>query len=1132
MSATRRDTVTCSVLSLFFLFLLALLPACPGAEEPVGGAETVRHELKVSLTPREQRLAVEDTVTLPEPPSSRPRFLLHKGLRPVSSTPGVRIIAEGEREGPVPLEAFSVLLPPRTRSFSIVYGGSIHHPVEAFGKEQARGFSQTPGIIGQEGTYLDGSSFWYPRFEEEMVTFTLQVSLPAGWDVVSQGERSFHERKGDATRVQWDSPEPQDEVFLIAAPFTGYSRRAGRITAMAFLRSPDRGLAERYLEATGQYVAMYEKLIGPYPYKKFALVENFWETGFGMPSFTLLGPKVIRLPFIITSSYPHEILHNWWGNGVFPDYRKGNWSEGLTAYLSDHLLKEQQGSGEEYRQTTLQKYADYVREGKDFPLTEFRSRHSSPSEAVGYGKSLMFFHMLRRGLGNAAFVAGLQDFYRTRLFTFASFDDLRRSFEKVSGKNLGREFRQWIERPGAPLLRVSNAAVRPGANEYLLTALLEQVQPGDAYLLSVPVVVTMEGREAAYHTEIVMDRKRVEVSLRLPARPIRLDIDPGFDLFRRLHRDEIPPALSQALGAERMLILLPASAGERMLSAYRELAKVLGNAGPDAVEIRLDNEVKQIPADRAVAVLGWENRFLKEAIAALSPYGVSRKKEGIQLGNTTVPPASRSLVMTARNPKNKDMAIALIASDSAEALPGLGRKLPHYHKYSYLVFEGNEPSNTMKGRWPVVDSPLTAFLPGKEQKERSSPTIGRGRRAPRHPLVALPSAFSAERMTETVRLLASAEMKGRGLGTPELDRAAEFIAAKFREAGLHPGGDGGYFQTWEDRGGNPEGTMTMRNVIGILPGEKRDGQSVVIGAHYDHLGLGWPDVREGNKGKIHPGADDNASGIAVLLELAQVLGKGTPPDRTIVFAAFTGEEAGRRGSRHYVSRLKQSPAEKCVAMINLDTVGRLGKNRLLVLGAGSAREWVHIFRGAGYVTGVEVESVSGELDASDNVSFEEAGIPAVQLFSGPHLDYHRPTDSPEKIDSGGLVKVASVAREAVEYLAGAQAFLTPAPAGGAVAVPDRDRHIPKGERKVGIGTVPDFSFTGKGCRLSGIVPGSPAEACGLREGDIIVRINATPVDSLKDLAVLLGTLSPGSRISITFLREGREMTVDAEVVAR
>ena len=151
-----------------------------------------------------------------------------------------------------------------------------------------------------------------------------------------------------------------------------------------------------YISTTGQYVEMFNRLIGPYPYEKFALVENFWETGYGMPSFTLIGSKIIRFPFILHSSYPHEIPHNWWGNGVYVAYEEGNWCEGLTAYLADHLIKEQRGQGRNYRRTMLQRYADYVTEAKDFPLTEFRSRHSAATQAIGYGKMLMVCHMPKR----------------------------------------------------------------------------------------------------------------------------------------------------------------------------------------------------------------------------------------------------------------------------------------------------------------------------------------------------------------------------------------------------------------------------------------------------------------------------------------------------------------------------------------------------------------------------------------------------------------------------------------------------------------------------------------------------------------------------------------------------------------
>src|SRR5262249_34773097 len=166
------------------------------------------------------------------------------------------------------------------------------------------------------------------------------------------------------------------------------------VKALAFLRKPEQALADRYLDATVQYLDMYRGLLGPYPYSKFALVENFWETGYGMPSFTLLGEQVIRFPFILHSSYPHELLHNWWGNGVFVDLAGGNWCEGLTAYLADHLIAEQRGQGAEHRRAILQRVTDYVTPENDFPLTRFLSRHNAVTEAVGYGKTAMVFNML------------------------------------------------------------------------------------------------------------------------------------------------------------------------------------------------------------------------------------------------------------------------------------------------------------------------------------------------------------------------------------------------------------------------------------------------------------------------------------------------------------------------------------------------------------------------------------------------------------------------------------------------------------------------------------------------------------------------------------------------------------------
>jgi hypothetical protein len=280
-------------------------------------------------------------------------------------------------------------------------------------------------------------------------------------------------------------------------------------------------------------------------------------------------------------------------------------------------------------------------------------------------------HMLRQELADKVFIDGLRDFYREKKFQFASFNDLRKSFAKVSGKDLKVFFDQWITRQGAPQLKLSDVSSKMEGDEYMLTASIEQVQSEEAYHLRIPVAVTMEGKEQAYQTKAVMNDKHLELTIHLPSKPLRIDVDPEFDLFRRLDREEIPPALTQALGAKRMLIVLPSDAEGIMLKAYQEFAGVLSNSGPDTVEVKFDNEVERIPSGCTVTVLGWENRFLKETLAILSQYDVPIDQSSIQINKNKISKEKHTVVFSMKNPGNKDMAILFIASDLAEALPGL-----------------------------------------------------------------------------------------------------------------------------------------------------------------------------------------------------------------------------------------------------------------------------------------------------------------------------------------------------------------------------------------------------------------------------------------------------------------------------
>jgi hypothetical protein len=316
-------------------------------------------------------------------------------------------------------------------------------------------------------------------------------------------------------------------------------------------------------------------------------------------------------------------------------------------------------------------------------------------------------------------------------------------------------------------------------------------------------------------------------------------------------------------------------------------------------------------------------------------------------------------------------------------------------------------------------------------------------------------------------------MEGRGLGSAGHEKAAAYVAEAFKAMGLAPGGDaGGYLQRFHVEKGEDGQPHEVANVIGYLPGTKPEwqGQSAIVSAHYDHLGRGWPDVHKGDEGKIHPGADDNASGVAVMLELARALGSGDKPKRALVFVAFTGEEAGLLGSRHYVEHPFPFPLEKVMGVINIDAVGRLGDQKLSVLGTGSASEWPHIFRGASFVTGVESRNIAESLQSSDQTSFFRKGVPAVQVFTAAHADYHRPGDTADKIDAAGLVKVATFVKEGVAYLAEREQPLTVTiPKESAASAPAPPPAGAAG-RRVSFGTVPEFGFArlGPGDAAAGV----------------------------------------------------------------
>lgn len=319
------------------------------------------------------------------------------------------------------------------------------------------------------------------------------------------------------------------------------------------------------------------------------------------------------------------------------------------------------------------------------------------------------------------------------------------------------------------------------------------------------------------------------------------------------------------------------------------------------------------------------------------------------------------------------------------------------------------------------------------------------------------------------------------------------------------------------------------NIVGLVEGTDPElkKEYIVIGAHMDHLGWGYQggSMYSGKLPAIHYGADDNASGTAGLLELAQYYA-ANPTSRSLVFIAFSGEEIGLIGSTHY-ARNPIFPLEQTVAMLNMDMIGRLRNEQLAVIGVGSSPVWRPLLTELNREAGFKLELSESGFGGSDHVPFFTRKIPVLFFFTGMHPEYHTPNDKPELINAAGQARVVRFVANVIERIANSGEklpFTEP-------SAPARPRG---GERafRVYVGTIPDFSDEGKGLLLSGAREGSPAHRAGLRAGDLIIRFGDTKVLNIYDYMDAMNRYKPGDVVAITFIRDGKEHQVQVTLEAR
>jgi aminopeptidase N len=689
-----------------------------GPDSSTGPAVDIRHhDLEVRVLPDRHRLEASDrvsfgadergtyyfylgdvfSVTRAELDGRRVKLKRVEIEYPAEPVEPEGVNKERQPEFPHPENRVMYKLPavtPGDHLLEIHYEGTVYDTLKVPEGSRSGIPSETDGLVDTSGCYLSGwSTGWYPDGRDDFSRFSIRVTTPADFEAVTEGKLARVQRSGGRAVVDWEIAFPTQHITLMAARYTKKERDVDGISLMAYFFASEKELIDTYLDASAQYIELYNGLIGPYPFSKFAVVENFFPTGYGMPSYTLLGRRIVRMPFIVKTSLGHEVAHNWWGNCVYPDYEQGNWCEGLTTFYADYRYEAQKGdsAAAAYRKDILIDYATHVADSTDIPLADFRSRVDEVTGAVGYGKCTMVFYMLMKHVGEEKFYRAMRNFFRRNRFEVVDWEDIEWAVEDVYGGPLDDFFDQWVYRAGAPRLSLRHVELEPGPDGGARWTIRVTLSNEGGYsLFRVPVEIS--GPTAARRIGVDVTGETVTFDWRSDERPTRLVVDPDNDVFRRLDPVEIPVTIGRALAGEEALIVLPSNAGAGLADAYSELAERL--AADENTVVAYDSAITAADlASRAVFVLGGISE--NGAWNWLDPPdGIRLQRGELVVGGQRYADPGHAAFVAFTNTVDSTQTACAIVGNSGDAVRRAGYKVIYYGKYSYATFADGQKQLT------------------------------------------------------------------------------------------------------------------------------------------------------------------------------------------------------------------------------------------------------------------------------------------------------------------------------------------------------------------------------------------------------------------------------------------------------
>ncbi len=711
-SKTKENPVMKIMIRLILLLSIAYASACSSDQ---AGASFLSHDIFVELDVENHRAAIVDRGTV-ELSAGANSFLINSQAENLLLTidgnkieteiyilPGTDSLSKDQNDLIANLEPETEVAVVSFHSpgagefqFELEFQAQFYEETENIRFSNENVGREITGTILEKGAYLSPGAYYYAQGLEESATFTITTDIPAEWESVADGNRTLAEIRASRKIQSWKNPFESDGLMFFAAPFVTKSEMVGDIEVACYFFEEDTSLIDGYLEATVNYIKMYSELIGPYPYERFTVAENFFPTGYGMPAWTLLGQQIIRLPFIKSTSLGHEVLHNWWGNSVYVDYDRGNWCEPATVYGADYRYKlmQSEDAARDYRKNILKQYMSYVSEGNDFPIREFTSRTSPKTRTIGYGKAMMVWHLIHETIGEEAFFGAWKDVYRNHIGQKISWEEWIAAYENRCNCDLSFIIPEWIDRPGAPVIGLKIRQSELEDDCRIVT--LSLTQPSDN-LYSLDIPLQFEGSEGSFDTTVHLSVAECEISMSISDSFTNLAVDPDYHIFRKLYDSEIEPIVSGVTGKERNLFASGELSAE-MASAFLQFGENMTGATIEPVSLA----DLGIPDDTTAPIIlnpGSIPDYLTDLFLIAG--------DTLFVDGSPYPHEGHTFVLTAQNWLGFDKCMIIVSGDAA-SLPRVGQLLPHYGKYSYLVFKGGR--NIGKGQWPVSDSLLRLEL--------------------------------------------------------------------------------------------------------------------------------------------------------------------------------------------------------------------------------------------------------------------------------------------------------------------------------------------------------------------------------------------------------------------------------------